>query len=236
MLIDCPYCGARPSEEFTYPRRCHHGAAVRQSSLATWKPGTTMSIIRDNPKGRHREYWHHTGGCRAWLVVERDTLTHQVYAVTARDWASTGAHDQPSSGPGRTDRSGAAASLHLRSASTSPALPAIRWPRRCSPMACMLMARIFKYHRPRGVMTAGAVGAQCAGRDRRGRPPRGQHPRHHGRASMTGSSATSQNRWPSLDFDLGAVNGACRRRSSSPASTTRPSCGRRASGRRSTSR
>ena len=26
-----------------------------------------------------REYWHHGGGCRAWLVVDRDTLTHEIY-------------------------------------------------------------------------------------------------------------------------------------------------------------
>ena len=36
-------------------------------------------FIRDNPKGRHREYW----SIAAAAVVERDTLTHQVYAVTA---------------------------------------------------------------------------------------------------------------------------------------------------------
>jgi sarcosine oxidase subunit delta len=34
------------------------------------------------------EYWHHSGGCRSWLVVERNTLTHEIFgSQTARDWA-----------------------------------------------------------------------------------------------------------------------------------------------------
>ena len=27
--------------------------------------------LRDNPRGPLREYWHHAGGCRRWLVVTR---------------------------------------------------------------------------------------------------------------------------------------------------------------------
>ncbi len=45
--------------------------------------------LRSNPKGRLDEYVHHSGGCRSWLVVTRDTQTHEVFAVvTARDFAS----------------------------------------------------------------------------------------------------------------------------------------------------
>ena len=35
--------------------------------------------LRDNPRGRFDEYAHHSGGCRAWLVVSRNTETHEVY-------------------------------------------------------------------------------------------------------------------------------------------------------------
>ena len=31
--------------------------------------------LRDNPAGAHRELWYHGAGCRAWLVVTRDTRT-----------------------------------------------------------------------------------------------------------------------------------------------------------------
>ncbi len=45
--------------------------------------------LRDNPKGRFDEYAHHVGGCRSWLVVTRDTQTHEVFAaVAARDFAN----------------------------------------------------------------------------------------------------------------------------------------------------
>ncbi|MFW6077863.1 MAG: sarcosine oxidase subunit delta, partial [Hyphomicrobiales bacterium] len=37
--------------------------------------------LRDNLKGRMREHWHHAGGCRSWLVVERDNSTHEIFGV-----------------------------------------------------------------------------------------------------------------------------------------------------------
>lgn len=33
---------------------------------------------RDNPRGLYDEHWHHTAGCRRWLVVTRDTATHEI--------------------------------------------------------------------------------------------------------------------------------------------------------------
>ena len=51
-------------------------------------------------------------------------------------------------------------------------------------------------------------------------------PGDHGRALSTGSRRASQNRWPSLRLRPAGGQPACLRRSSSPASTTRPSCGR----------
>lgn len=43
---------------------------------------------RPNPRGRHKEHWQHLGGCRAFLVVERDTATHEFFSVIfARDAA-----------------------------------------------------------------------------------------------------------------------------------------------------
>lgn len=37
--------------------------------------------VRPNPKGLHQEYWQHIFGCRQWLVVERDTVTHSISSV-----------------------------------------------------------------------------------------------------------------------------------------------------------
>ena len=48
--------------------------------------------LRDNPAGRHREFWYHAFGCRAWLSVTRDTRTHAIERVeTAQPARGSGA-------------------------------------------------------------------------------------------------------------------------------------------------
>ena len=34
--------------------------------------------LRDNPRGAHVEWWQHNYGCRRWIAVQRNTLTHDV--------------------------------------------------------------------------------------------------------------------------------------------------------------
>ncbi|CAN7245412.1 sarcosine oxidase subunit delta [Mesorhizobium caraganae] len=80
-LVPCPHCGARPKEEFTVK-----GAALtRPAPDADQESWMDYVYLRDNPRGRHEEYWHHTSGCRRWLVVTRDTATHEIEA--SRDMA-----------------------------------------------------------------------------------------------------------------------------------------------------
>lgn len=44
--------------------------------------------LRDNPAGEHRELWFHEQGDRSWLVVTRNTLSHEITKVElARDVA-----------------------------------------------------------------------------------------------------------------------------------------------------
>src|SRR5580765_2797844 len=69
-----------------------------------------------------------------------------------------------------------------------------------------LVARSFKYHRPRGIYSAGSdepnALVQLA---------RGARTEPNVRATTAelfdGLVAASQNRWPSLGFDVGAING-----------------------------
>ncbi|WP_411034494.1 sarcosine oxidase subunit alpha family protein [Shinella sp. BYT-45] len=70
----------------------------------------------------------------------------------------------------------------------------------------LLVGRSFKYHRPRGILTAGAAEPNALvtiGSGGRTEP--------NTRATMQelyqGLEARSQNRWPSLAFDIGALNG-----------------------------
>jgi sarcosine oxidase subunit delta len=79
LRIPCPFCGERDHHEFAYGG----DATVRRPALDDRDPETwhRYVFIRDNPRGPHREYWQHTGGCRAWIVVERDTATHAIHGA-----------------------------------------------------------------------------------------------------------------------------------------------------------
>ena len=88
MLIPCPHCGTRPVEEFTFlgDASVKRPETLDPSSVEQW---FDYVYLRDNPKGRIDEYAHHAGGCRAWLVISRNTQTHEVHAcVTARQYAA----------------------------------------------------------------------------------------------------------------------------------------------------
>ena len=93
MLIACPYCGPRDSSEFSY-----QGDATRQrpdpasTDQAAWN---AYVYDRINTAGDHREFWQHAGGCRAHLVVVRNTLTHHISSV---DYANP--HIRAAAGPG----------------------------------------------------------------------------------------------------------------------------------------
>ena len=79
MRIECPVCGERDLREFYYK-----GDAValnrpdRDAGVEAWD---NYLHLRDNPAGRTRDLWHHEAGCGAWLVVTRDTVTHQIADV-----------------------------------------------------------------------------------------------------------------------------------------------------------
>ncbi|MEE2688116.1 MAG: sarcosine oxidase subunit delta [Pseudomonadota bacterium] len=79
IRINCPFCGERDHSEFTYSGdatkvRPAHGSTDMEAWL-------DYVYLRANPKGSHTEFWHHVHGCRQWLVVERDTTTHEVLNV-----------------------------------------------------------------------------------------------------------------------------------------------------------
>ena len=81
MRIACPHCGLRDVQEFSYlggvATKRPEGAAASEAAMFD------HVYLRDNPAGRLREHWHHAAGCRAWLVVTRDTRTHEIFAVEA---------------------------------------------------------------------------------------------------------------------------------------------------------
>ena len=88
MIIKHPLLGPRDSAEFVYlgdatlidrPDPNVADAADRFYEYA---------YLRDNPVGEHKELWYHEQGDRSWLVVTRNTLTHEITAVElARNFA-----------------------------------------------------------------------------------------------------------------------------------------------------
>ena len=93
MRIPCPYCGVRGNEEFTY---LGDATAQRPDAAAANAPQAFFDYVylRDNPSGLHQEYWYHGAGCRSWLIVTRNTRTHEILKVeSCRERDATGRPD-----------------------------------------------------------------------------------------------------------------------------------------------
>jgi methylglutamate dehydrogenase subunit B len=84
VRISCPFCGPRGNEEFTY---LGDGAVRRPDPNASDAAGAFFDYVylRDNPSGLHQELWYHGAGCRSWLVVTRNTRTHEISDVKLAD-------------------------------------------------------------------------------------------------------------------------------------------------------
>ncbi|MDA3858795.1 MAG: sarcosine oxidase subunit delta [Roseovarius sp.] len=88
MIINHPLLGPRDAAEFVY---------LGDASLIErpdWQASDAAEAfheygyLRDNPAGKHAELWYHEQGDRSWLVVTRDTVTHEITSVEmARDVA-----------------------------------------------------------------------------------------------------------------------------------------------------
>ncbi len=77
MLIKCPWCGERAQIEFNYggDGTVERPADPQSVSDEAWHDHI---YLRDNPRGPHVEYWHHAHGCRQWVKVRRNTVTHEI--------------------------------------------------------------------------------------------------------------------------------------------------------------
>ena len=75
LRINCPWCGLRNESEFTYGG---DAGVQRPSDDAPLDDWYDYVYTRDNPRGPHSEHWHHANGCRAWITVQRDTMTHEI--------------------------------------------------------------------------------------------------------------------------------------------------------------
>lgn len=79
MRIHCPYCGERSSQEFIY----RGDAAPARPLVDIGGEGGFADYVyaRDNVAGPMAEHWYHAQGCRQWLRVTRDTVSHEILDV-----------------------------------------------------------------------------------------------------------------------------------------------------------
>lgn len=83
LLIPCPHCGPRAQAEFVFER-----PVETIFSVDTPTPELVEKLYtRTNPRGVSVELWRHSRGCRAWLRIERNTVTHVIGTVALWDVA-----------------------------------------------------------------------------------------------------------------------------------------------------
>ena len=76
MRIPCPVCGTRDRREFYY-----YGTEdylKRPSEGSSMDDLDNQLFLRDNPAGITRDLWYHETGCASWMVITRNTVTHEV--------------------------------------------------------------------------------------------------------------------------------------------------------------
>ncbi|MGI9498700.1 MAG: sarcosine oxidase subunit delta [Geminicoccaceae bacterium] len=78
IRISCPFCGVRDHSEFSYGG---DGSIVYPALDASPEAWHEAVFQRENICGVQTETWQHVGGCRMWLLVERDTTTHDIHSV-----------------------------------------------------------------------------------------------------------------------------------------------------------
>lgn len=79
MRLTCPLCGPRDRREFYY-----YGAEDYLSRPAPEAPIEAWDDhlhLRANPAGVTRDLWYHEGGCASWLMVTRNTVSHEILKV-----------------------------------------------------------------------------------------------------------------------------------------------------------
>jgi sarcosine oxidase subunit delta len=76
--IHCPWCGLRDHDEFTLWGDASRAFPALEAPRDDW---VRAVYDRANPRGETQEFFQHTLGCRRWLVVTRNNLTHEVLSV-----------------------------------------------------------------------------------------------------------------------------------------------------------
>ena len=77
LLITCPHCGPRNSDEFSF-----EGELVERPLMGCSEEAWRAYLYeRHNTAGWQQERWFHVAGCRRFLDVERHTVSNEIRSV-----------------------------------------------------------------------------------------------------------------------------------------------------------
>ena len=211
LLIDCPYCGERPEPEFVYGGQAHIARPARRRRRSRRGSGPTISTCATTPAGCMPS----AGGTPTAAAASstRCATPPPTSSSQPTRWAKTPPRRRAGAlmidglrlaHGGRIDRTRA-----LRFTFDGRAYGGFAGDTLASALLANgvhLMGRSFKYHRPRGVLAAGAEEPNALVAVRRDAARYTPNLRATQVELYEGLEAHSQNRWPSLSFDVGAVN------------------------------
>jgi heterotetrameric sarcosine oxidase delta subunit len=78
LVIICPHCGPRNSDEFTFKGEVVPRPPVNEAGPDAWR---SYLYMRSNTSGWVEERWFHGSGCRRFLTVERDNVSNEIRQV-----------------------------------------------------------------------------------------------------------------------------------------------------------
>ena len=82
LLIPCPHCGDRAQSEFDYVRTLDSIVTLAMPS----DEAMTTLFERTNPRGVDAELWRHSQGCRQFMTMRRNRVTHEIVSVA--EWGA----------------------------------------------------------------------------------------------------------------------------------------------------
>ena len=81
MIINHPYLGPRDACEFTYKGDASLLRRPERKNPPDQDEFHDYLYLRNNPAGEHSELWYHEYGDRSWLILTRNTETHEILKV-----------------------------------------------------------------------------------------------------------------------------------------------------------
>ena len=213
LLIPCPYCGMeRPELEFRNGGEAHIARPARPGRGQRRGLGRSTSISAPTRRACSPSAGATSSGCGRFFNCLRDTVSDRILAVykAGEPRPDLGGEDRVMT---QAFRVAGGASLD-RARPVSFTFDGVAYGGyEGDTLASALLAngvrlvgRSYKYHRPRGIVSAGAEEPNALVGVSRGPGRFTPNLRATQVELYDGLVATSQNRWPSLRFDVGAIN------------------------------